>query len=87
MRLERDCVEVPFGFKFAGFGVLDCFLPVVLILVTDEQSHQALSGPKGKGYCINVGTYQNGIGYGTWTHIDGWSEAVLTYISESERVG
>lgn len=55
-----------------------------LILLTDEQSHQAISAPNGTGYVINVASYRNGIGYGPWTHIDGWSEAVLDYIAASE---
>jgi hypothetical protein len=59
-----------------------------VIILTDEQSHQSISQPLpgAKGYVINVATYQNGIGYGPWTHIDGWSEAVLAYIQESEKV-
>ena len=28
--------------------------------------------------------YQNGIGYGKWTHIDGWSQSVVEYIRELE---
>lgn len=56
-----------------------------LIIITDEQSHQMISNPKGLGYVINVASYQNGIGYGAWTHIDGWSEAVLDYITTSEH--
>lgn len=55
-----------------------------LIIVTDEQSHEALSNPKGKGYVVNVASYQNGIGYGQWTHIDGWSESIVRYIQASE---
>jgi hypothetical protein len=55
-----------------------------LIIVTDEQSHQALSNPKGVGYVVNVATYQNGVGYGAWTHVDGWSEAIVDYIQASE---
>ena len=55
-----------------------------IIVITDEQSHQDISGPKGKGYVINVASYQNGIGYGKWTHIDGWSDAILTYVKEFE---
>lgn len=55
-----------------------------LIVVTDEQSHEALSNPNGKGYVINVASYQNGIGYGKWTHIDGWSESIVRYIQASE---
>jgi len=35
---------------------------------------------------INIGTYKNGVGYGPWTHIDGWSEAVVDYIREYEKL-
>lgn len=56
-----------------------------IIIITDEQSHQTLSNPNGKGYVINVASYQNGIGYNKWTHMDGWSESVLTFISEYEK--
>lgn len=55
-----------------------------LIVVTDEQSADTPPNPQGKGYVINVGTDRNGIGYGAWTHISGWSEAVLDYIQTSE---
>lgn len=56
-----------------------------LIIITDEQSHQALSDPKtDKAYVINVASYKNGIGYGKWTHIDGWSEAAIDYIRAAE---
>ncbi len=59
-----------------------------IIVFTDEQSHQSISNPiKGsKGYVINVACYKNGIGYGPWTHIDGFSEATLDYISEYETL-
>lgn len=57
-----------------------------LIVLTDEQSHDAVPNPKGKGYVINVASYKNGIGYGAWTHIDGWSEAVIDYIFEYEKL-
>jgi len=53
-----------------------------IIIITDEQSHQSISAPKGKGFIVNVNNYQNGIGYGPWTHISGWSESVMTYIRE-----
>lgn len=55
-----------------------------LIVITDEQSHDRVRDPRGRGYVINVASYQNGVGYGTWTHIDGWSPAVLDYIREYE---
>lgn len=58
-----------------------------LIVLTDEQSTDIIPIPRGKAYMVNVAPYQNGIGYyGAWTHIDGWSEAILTYISEAESV-
>jgi hypothetical protein len=57
-----------------------------LVVITDEQSHDRVSAPKGKGYVINVASAQNGVGYGEWTHIDGWSEAVIDYIAELETV-
>jgi len=56
-----------------------------LVIITDEQSHQALSNPKGKGYVVNVASAKNGIGYGAWMHLDGFSEAVLDYIREIEK--
>ena len=56
-----------------------------LIVITDEQAHDSVPGPKGKGYVINVASYKNGVGYGKWTHIDGWSEAVIEYIRMLER--
>jgi len=56
-----------------------------IVILTDEQSHQSISDPNGKGYVVNVAAYQNGIGYGAWTHIDGWSESVVRYIQEAEQ--
>jgi 60 kDa SS-A/Ro ribonucleoprotein len=55
-----------------------------LIVITDEQSHDQVPAPRGKGYAINVASARNGVGYGPWTHIDGWSEAVVDYIVELE---
>lgn len=40
--------------------------------------------PKGTGYMINVASNRNGVGYGAWNHIDGFSERVLTFIAECE---
>ena len=58
-----------------------------IIAITDEQSHDLLPQiPKGtKAYMINVASNKNGIGYGDWIHIDGWSESILSYIIEYER--
>jgi len=51
-----------------------------LIVITDEQSHDRVLAPSGRGYVVNVASYRNGVGYSAWTHIDGWSEAVVEYI-------
>jgi 60 kDa SS-A/Ro ribonucleoprotein len=56
-----------------------------IIVITDEQSHDRVPGPRASGYMINVATNKNGVGYGPWTHIDGWSEAVVEYVREVER--
>jgi 60 kDa SS-A/Ro ribonucleoprotein len=56
-----------------------------LIVISDEQAHDAVPGPAGKGYVINVASYKNGVGYGKWTHIDGWSESVVEYIRMLEE--
>lgn len=56
-----------------------------IIVITDEQTHDGITAPKGKGYLINVASSQNGVGYGQWTHIDGFSENVLRYIHELEN--
>ena len=58
-----------------------------MVVITDEQSHDAVPAPRGKGYVVNVASNRNGVGYGAWTHIDGWSEAVVDYIAELEAVG
>ncbi|MGA7318758.1 MAG: TROVE domain-containing protein [Silvibacterium sp.] len=57
-----------------------------LIVITDEQSHDRVSAPRGRGYVVNVASYRNGVGYGDWTHIDGWSEAVIEYIRSHEQL-
>lgn len=57
-----------------------------IIIITDEQSHQTITKPLPgtKGYVLNVASYQNGIGYGPWVNITGWSEAVLDFIQAHE---
>lgn len=57
-----------------------------LIVVTDEQSHDAVPPPVAKrSYMINVASNRNGVGYGPWTHIDGFSEGVFRYLGEVEN--
>ena len=56
-----------------------------IIVITDEQSHDRVAAPRDKGYMINVASARNGVGYGPWVHIDGFSEAVINYIRELEN--
>lgn len=69
------------GIDYRGQGLR----PDRLIVITDEQSHDNVPDPTGRGYMVNVASYQNGVGYGAWTHIDGWSEAAVRYIQEIEK--
>lgn len=56
-----------------------------LIVITDEQSHDKVPEPVARrAYLINVASARNGIGYGRWVHIDGFSENVIRYIVEIE---
>lgn len=56
-----------------------------LIVITDEQAHDEIPNPMGKSYVINVASNKNGVGYGKYIHIDGWSESVLDYIKAYEN--
>lgn len=55
-----------------------------VIVITDEQTKDRVSAPAGRGYVVNVATNKNGVGYGQWTHIDGWSERILDFIRAIE---
>lgn len=77
--------------------------PARVIVVTDEQTNSDGTGCSWRrgttvkldnlpsncnGYIINVGTYENGVGYNNscnYVHINGWSENVLKYISAYEK--
>jgi 60 kDa SS-A/Ro ribonucleoprotein len=57
-----------------------------LVVITDEQSHDGVRDPVcNKAYLINVASNRNGVGYGRWTHIDGFSESVLSWIHAAEN--
>ena len=64
-----------------------------LIVITDEQDcsgggtdSPAHANAFGKhNYIVNVSSYEHGIAYKkSWTHINGWSEAVLDFIRLNE---
>jgi hypothetical protein len=83
----RDAMELsqPHSGTMLG-AALDCIREPYdrIIVITDEQSHDRVGAPRGRGYVINVASARNGVGYGPWTHIDGFSEAVIDYIREYE---
>lgn len=57
---------------------------------SDQAGEAKVVSPKpltDKAYMINVGTYENGIGYGPWVSIDGWSERVIDFVSAHEAEG
>ena len=59
-----------------------------MIVFTDEQSKTVI-GPPGcnRGYLVNVASAKNGISYGDgWHHIDGFSENIISYIAEFEKL-
>lgn len=62
------------------------FKPERIVAITDEQSHDKVPDPYARGYVINVAAYKNGVGYGKWQHIDGFSAAVCDWIYEFEKL-
>lgn len=75
---------MPFGGTYLGQAVKAVYAAMPdcerLIVITDEQSADRPPHPQGRGYIINVAGYKNGIGYGPWVTVDGWSEAIIEYI-------
>ncbi len=59
-----------------------------LVVITDEQATDGrVPNPAvEKAYLINVASAKNGVGYGSWTHIDGFSEGVLRWMAEFEKL-
>lgn len=58
-----------------------------LIVITDEQATDrgVPNATAPRAYMVNVASYKNGVGYGKWTHIDGFSEGILRWIYEFEH--
>ena len=57
-----------------------------LIVITDEQTADRVPDPVAPlAYMLNVAANKNGVGYGKWLHIDGFSEAVVNYIQKHEE--
>ncbi len=58
-----------------------------LIVLTDEQSCDPVPNPNRDTlpYMINVASNQNGVGYGAWKHINGFSEGCVDFIEALEE--
>lgn len=59
-----------------------------LIIVTDEQDTTGKPVPHPvcrRPYMINVASNRNGVGYGPWIHLDGFSEGIIRYIQMIEE--
>jgi 60 kDa SS-A/Ro ribonucleoprotein len=58
-----------------------------IVVITDEQA-TTFGVPKPKAdlaYFINVASAKNGVGYGAWTHLDGFSENILRWMALMEQ--
>jgi hypothetical protein len=58
-----------------------------LIVITDEQSHDGIASvlQGTKGYIINVASARNGVGYGQFTHIDGFSSSIVEWLINEQN--
>lgn len=58
-----------------------------IVVITDEQA-TTFGVPKpmaSLAYFINVASAKNGVGYGAWTHLDGFSENILRWMALMEQ--
>jgi hypothetical protein len=80
--------SIPHGGTFLGGALAHVFKVATfdrLVVITDEQSHDRVGEPEGgPAYLINVASNRNGVGYGRWIHIDGFSENVIRFMREYE---
>lgn len=96
----RDALRRPSGGTYTG-AAADAVLkevtrrlghaPARIIVVTDEQADRMGGGlpslsSETKGYVMNVAPYQNGIAWGRWTTISGFSENLVKFVMEVEGV-
>lgn len=94
----RDALRPPSGGTYTGKATKDALNTLAargrtvdrVIVITDEQGGYfggALpSLPSGtRGYVMNVGPYKNGIAWGSWVTISGFSENLVKFIAEVEQ--
>lgn len=85
----RDAIGQPSGSTRLGAAIkwiLQNHPASRLIVISDEQTEDSVPDPtNGKAYMLNVASNKNGVGYGAWKHVDGFSESVVKWIQEFER--
>ncbi len=63
-----------------------------IIVITDEQDCDVKLSPASANafgrfnYIVNVASYKVGIAYDKFTHINGWSESIIDFVREHERI-
>jgi hypothetical protein len=55
------------------------------IIFSDDESSTSPENPKALGFSINIASSSLGVAYDNWCKISGFSENVLTYITEYEK--
>ena len=66
--------------------------PDRVIVITDEQDCDRRLSPASspllgkRNYLVNIASYQNGINFGNWTQVNGFSEETLRWIAADEAV-
>lgn len=58
-----------------------------IIVITDEQTRDKVPNPGWdckNAYMVNVASAKNGVGYGAWKHIDGFSEHIFDFMIQNE---
>jgi hypothetical protein len=84
----RDAIKNSMPHSSTNLGAAVMAMPACdrLIVVTDEQSQDVVqrATKHAKAYMVNVASYQNGVGYGDWTRITGWSESIVRYVQTIE---
>lgn len=91
----RDAIRPPSGGTMTGMCTIQAITyncahgrhPDRVIVITDEQSRDQLPKLQNgcRGYVMNVAPYQNGIAWGEWTTVSGFSENLVKFIAEVER--
>lgn len=82
---ENSCTNLGAALRAVSYSGMEIEWERIIV-ITDEQSTDSVSCHNFKNpYLINVSTEKNGIGYGKWKHIDGFSSSVINWMMEIEK--